>query len=82
MPFGELRAGILAGVVGFAVACGGSVIGPENQMEVAELTDRFQFQATATPVPTSATRAWPKPAHSRPRPAPPGPGPSASRSPP
>ena len=59
MPFGELPAGILAGVVGFAVACGGSVIGPENQMEVADSTDRFQFQATATPGPGPSASSSP-----------------------
>jgi hypothetical protein len=59
MPFGELRAGILAGVVGFAVACGGSVIGPENQLEVANLTDNFQLQATAlADVTETLTYTW------------------------
>jgi hypothetical protein len=59
MPFGELRAGILAGVVGFAVACGGSVIGPENQLEVANLTDNFQLQATAlADVSETLTYTW------------------------
>jgi hypothetical protein len=59
MPFGELRAGILAGVVGFAVACGGSVIGPENQLEVANLTDNFQLQATAVgDVSETLTYTW------------------------
>jgi hypothetical protein len=59
MPFGELRAGILAGVVGFALACGGSVIGPENQLEVANLTDNFQLQATAlADVSETLTYTW------------------------
>jgi hypothetical protein len=43
-----MRAGVLAGLIGFAAACGDSnVLGPDNQLEVANLTDNFQLQATA-----------------------------------
>ena len=28
-------------------ACGGSVVGPDNQLEVTNVTDNFQFQVTA-----------------------------------
>jgi hypothetical protein len=48
MRFGQMRAGVLAGLIGFAAACGDSnVLGPDNQLEVANLTDNFQLQATA-----------------------------------
>jgi hypothetical protein len=48
MRFGQMGAGVLAGLIGFAAACGdGNVLGPDNQLEVANLTDNFQLQATA-----------------------------------
>jgi hypothetical protein len=40
-----LRWWALAGALGLA-ACGGNVIGPDNQLQVTNTTDSFQLQAT------------------------------------
>ena len=41
---------LAAGALGFALAaaaCGGNILGPQNQLEVTNATDNFQLQATA-----------------------------------
>jgi hypothetical protein len=46
MRLSTLRWWTLAGALSVA-ACGGNLIGPDNQLEVTNATDDFQLQATA-----------------------------------